>query len=280
MYEGYGALRSDTRWRPGADGGAARPGGVRGQYGYYTDTETGLLCLTHRYYDPGTGQFLNRDPAGTRAGSTSTGSPGTTPSTEQDPSGLYPGGESGRDIHTPSGYPGNNRAGYFRYIRGVPLLIPRYADLDYNIKAARAFSQQFQNYWAGLSTEKRGGLSGGGRVRNAKLDWLINHVATGQPWDYKQLSLKHPDLIPPGLSIQMRSQIDNFGNFNFGAVGAALGLSLDELQDGARKAHTIDWSKNLLAGKAEGSPWDDDYSTVVIKAGYDYYMNNYAQHRR
>lgn len=33
-----------------------------GQFGYYTDVETGLLCLTHRYYDPGTGRFINRDP--------------------------------------------------------------------------------------------------------------------------------------------------------------------------------------------------------------------------
>ena len=33
-----------------------------GQFGYYTDTDTGLLCLTHRYFDPGTGKFINRDP--------------------------------------------------------------------------------------------------------------------------------------------------------------------------------------------------------------------------
>ena len=33
------------------------PLGFGGQSGYYTDTETGLLCLTHRYYDPGMGKF-------------------------------------------------------------------------------------------------------------------------------------------------------------------------------------------------------------------------------
>ena len=41
------------------------PSGFGGQFGCYTDTETGLLCLTHRYYDPGTGKFVNRDPLGT-----------------------------------------------------------------------------------------------------------------------------------------------------------------------------------------------------------------------
>ncbi len=63
IYEGYGALRQDVKLSAGATGGttvgARDPVGFGGQFGYYTDTETGLLCLTHRYYDPGTGkQFL------------------------------------------------------------------------------------------------------------------------------------------------------------------------------------------------------------------------------
>ena len=33
-----------------------------GSVGYYQDAETGLLLLGHRYYDPATGRFLNRDP--------------------------------------------------------------------------------------------------------------------------------------------------------------------------------------------------------------------------
>jgi RHS repeat-associated protein len=36
--------------------------GFGGQWGYYTDAETGLLLLTNRYYDPASGRFLNRDP--------------------------------------------------------------------------------------------------------------------------------------------------------------------------------------------------------------------------
>ena len=44
------------------------PVGFGGQYGYYTDYETNLLCLTHRYYDSGTGRFVTRDPIGYNGG--------------------------------------------------------------------------------------------------------------------------------------------------------------------------------------------------------------------
>lgn len=46
----------------------ADPFGYKAQWGYYTDRETGLLLLTHRYYDPGTGRFLTRDPIDYRGG--------------------------------------------------------------------------------------------------------------------------------------------------------------------------------------------------------------------
>jgi RHS repeat-associated protein len=44
------------------------PYGTKGQWGYYTDGETGLLLLTHRYLDPATGMFLTRDPSGFEGG--------------------------------------------------------------------------------------------------------------------------------------------------------------------------------------------------------------------
>lgn len=59
-----------------------------GQYGYYTDVETGLLCLTHRYYDPGTGKFINRDPIGYKGGLNLYGFAGNNPVNNRDPSGL------------------------------------------------------------------------------------------------------------------------------------------------------------------------------------------------
>jgi len=44
------------------------PFGYDAQWGYYTDNETGLLLLTHRYYDPTQGRFLTRDPLGYTGG--------------------------------------------------------------------------------------------------------------------------------------------------------------------------------------------------------------------
>jgi RHS repeat-associated protein len=42
----------------------ADPFGYGARWGYYTDSETGLQLLTHRYYDPAAGRFLTRDPIG------------------------------------------------------------------------------------------------------------------------------------------------------------------------------------------------------------------------
>ena len=45
-----------------------RKRGVLREYGYYTDPETGLVLCTHRYYDPNTGRWINRDPTGFAGG--------------------------------------------------------------------------------------------------------------------------------------------------------------------------------------------------------------------
>ena len=92
IYEGYGALRQDVKLTASKTGGAATtprdPVGFGGQFGYYTDTETGLLCLTHRYYDPGTGKFITRDPIGYEGGMNLYGFCGGNPVNEIDPSGF------------------------------------------------------------------------------------------------------------------------------------------------------------------------------------------------
>jgi RHS repeat-associated protein len=49
-------------------GSLTEPFGYKAQFGYYTDRETGLQLLTHRYYDPNSGRFLTRDPIGYRGG--------------------------------------------------------------------------------------------------------------------------------------------------------------------------------------------------------------------
>jgi len=65
-----------------------------GQHGYYTNTGTGLLCLTHRYYDAGTGRFVTHDPIGYKGGINLYGFAGNNPVNESDPNGFSPAGDA------------------------------------------------------------------------------------------------------------------------------------------------------------------------------------------
>jgi RHS repeat-associated protein len=60
LYDAYG---NKLAGNPNND-----PYGYDGQWGYYTDSETGLALCTFRYYDPSNGRWLTRDPIGYRGG--------------------------------------------------------------------------------------------------------------------------------------------------------------------------------------------------------------------
>ncbi len=80
------------------------PFGYRGQEGYYTDTETGLVYLDHRYYDPQSGTFLNRDPIGFGGGVNIYSYVENNPVNGLDCSGLaYKGGGHEPDYSHPCG---------------------------------------------------------------------------------------------------------------------------------------------------------------------------------
>jgi RHS repeat-associated protein len=76
-YSPYGTLTAST-------GTASTPFGYAGQY---TDPETGFQYDRARYYDPGTGQFLTRDPLAELTGE-SYSYAGDNPVNATDPSGL------------------------------------------------------------------------------------------------------------------------------------------------------------------------------------------------
>jgi RHS repeat-associated protein len=67
---------------------AGDPFGYGARWGYYSDPETGLLLLTHRYYDPSAGRFLTRDPAGYAGGVNLYAYVQNGPLSYSDPSGL------------------------------------------------------------------------------------------------------------------------------------------------------------------------------------------------
>ncbi|MCC7495825.1 MAG: RHS repeat-associated core domain-containing protein, partial [Fimbriimonadaceae bacterium] len=62
------ANRLFDAWGNELTNGDFNPRGYRAKYGYYTDEETGLVALAYRYYEPGVGRFLNRDPIGYEGG--------------------------------------------------------------------------------------------------------------------------------------------------------------------------------------------------------------------
>ena len=74
-------------------GALSEPFGYKAQVGYYTDTETGLQLLTHRFYDPQTGRFLTRDPISYNGGINLYAYVTNGPIGYADPSGLKTGSD-------------------------------------------------------------------------------------------------------------------------------------------------------------------------------------------
>ncbi|MHB8637415.1 MAG: RHS repeat-associated core domain-containing protein [Fimbriimonadaceae bacterium] len=69
-------------------GGYTQPLQYKGQFGCLTDYASGLDYCIHRYYDPQTGRWLSRDPAGLEGGVNAYEYCGDNPVMGADPSGL------------------------------------------------------------------------------------------------------------------------------------------------------------------------------------------------
>jgi RHS repeat-associated protein len=88
FYDAYGLLQPVPAQFYYTANNAADPIGYKGQNGYYTDPETGLICLPCRYYCPVTGRFLTRDPIGYDGGINLYGYCRGNPVDDADPLGL------------------------------------------------------------------------------------------------------------------------------------------------------------------------------------------------
>lgn len=91
--------------------GSTRRYGHAGAWEYQTDVRPGstpptsdmpFLHIGHRYYDPSTGRFLQRDPIGIRGGQNVYEYVESSPLAGVDPSGLHDGGPSHWSKHPPS----------------------------------------------------------------------------------------------------------------------------------------------------------------------------------
>jgi RHS repeat-associated protein len=91
QYDAYGNILADIFANNGDPATSREESiGFGGQNGYFTDSDTpaGLICLGHRYYDTGTGRFINRDPIGYQGGANLYAFSGGNPVNEVDPSGT------------------------------------------------------------------------------------------------------------------------------------------------------------------------------------------------
>jgi hypothetical protein len=98
--------------------------------------------------------------------------------------------------------------------------------------------------------------------------WFYNQVKTGGPWDYNQYN-------------QYPGEYEDFGNFNYGATGAAVGISNEVLQRGAGAYQVWTDIQRAFKGKSRigtGSPFgpfpfgDDPLDQVQIMNGISYYQ--------
>jgi RHS repeat-associated protein len=261
------------------------------------DVYTGLYHMSARYYDPQLGRWLSEDPAGIAGGINLYAYAGNDPVNGRDPTGLWDCVDAGdpgvgpwvchytsqdcADIGLALGDQcWNELASGFCSARGegfdaatsscISWLLGDEPDIDGPqeggspqavacpaVPVAPPDANLRNNI---VETQMRRGMM---TPPNANI-WWVNQVKPGGAWDYK---LQTPDHI----------LYDPYGNFTFGATGAALGFSLDQLlRGGGFVAQTTEHNllsailKQLFGGELHGeAPWDAE----VIKAGYTYFQN-------
>jgi RHS repeat-associated protein len=129
---------------------------------------------------------------------------------------------------------------------------PNEANVNANVMAARDYVNALKQGFEDSPTVGRS-------IQTfQKLLWLYDHVKNSGPYDYKQ---------------DKTGNYENFGNFNFGAVGAALGIDLSTLLKGAGFAQQRAGTSRPAFGVWHGPPpyGDDPRDQEMIKRGYEYY---------
>jgi RHS repeat-associated protein len=214
LYDAYGKLL--------AGGASGTSWGFEAQSGYYTDSETGLVLCTHRYYDPQAGRFLTRDPLGYAGGINLYGYTANDPVNEEDPDGT-----DKFNIQNPGHKSTSQNAGdVFAYFHEPTVTynhqsyiidIPNGQNLDRNLADARRFRKLLEdsglNYFDQLQM---------------KHDYLNHFCGNGGVGDYGKNYQLYPD-SDPSKNNTLHWQRRTGGNFNLGSMGGALGFSEESL---------------------------------------------------
>jgi hypothetical protein len=142
----------------------------------------------------------------------------------------------------------------------VPSHIPQGADIDRNIREAKDFLENSSaSPTPGVYTDSS---------ELTKYAWFYSRVHDGGSWDYKTNG--HPE-------------DEDFGNFNYGATGKALGIGEDVLLRMAGRQQVIDGTSQPDWGVTTSLPaavmgvggiapfGDDPKDQAWIKRGFQYY---------
>jgi len=237
--------------RTGTDSTTDPYAGFEGGWGYYADAETGLSLLGHRYYDTGTGRFINRDPIGYDGGSNLYAYVDNNPVDAVDPNGTDKFKINNSDHKSTS----QNADDVFAHLSGPTptydhqnyiIDVPNNQNLDRNLADARRFKRLLEdsglNYFDQLA------------MKHSYLDHFCGNNGVG---DYGKNLTLYPDSDPnKNNSLYWQRRLG--ANYNLGIMGGALGFSEESL---LLSGHTLSLKHFAgLHGQTEQDAIEDGFS--------------------
>ena len=225
---------------------------------------SGLYDYGLRFYSPSMGRWLNRDPLGEEGGINLYAAMGNNPVNSVDEYGLHPGDSSGcgsdgitsncgpikpKSPPAPKPAPNSTTVVLTSPFTGIKNYVPR----DSN--GAPLIMPKGVNIIGNIALTQN--------QYPGNLFWFRDQVTTGGPWDYKKGN----------------SAYEDFGNFHYGVVGRAMGISRTRLlsEAGARQlkdgTSKNGWGTPNNIGGFGGTPpyGDDPKDQMMIKRGMNWY---------